>query len=305
MGSAMYGRFARVYDRLMGQMPYADWLAFLEECFVRYGKPHHLVDLGCGTGNLAIPLARAGYRVLGIDLSEDMLDVARHKAEEAGVPPERLSWSRQDMREWQAEQPADCVFSFCDCLNYLLEEDDIRRVFRRTFDALAPGGLFVFDVHAPARMPAYAEDQPYVWDEDGLAYIWTCDYDPDRILVEHHLTFFVGEDAEAEDSAAVSGKSPDASVGESTGVLADGVLADKPRAEHAGLSEGGTAGRSDAGDRYVRFREVHRQRAYMPDFLSDELRRAGFIVLDRCADFAWQLPDEESERLFFVARKPI
>jgi SAM-dependent methyltransferase len=272
MDSAMYGRFARVYDRLMEQMPYADWLAFLEACFARYGKPRSIVDLGCGTGNLAIPLAGAGYRVLGIDLSEDMLDVARRKAAKAGVPPETLAWSCQDMREWRVEKPADCVFSFCDCLNYLLEEEDIRRVFRRTFDGLAPGGLFAFDVHAPARMPAYAEDQPYVWDEDGLAYIWTCEYDPERIAVEHHLTFFVREDAD-EDSAASSG---DSSADSSGGI-----------------------------DRYVRFREVHRQRAYMPDFLSDELRRAGFIVLDRCADFAWQLPDEESERIFFVARKPI
>lgn len=266
MSQEAYRRFARVYDRLMADMPYPEWLAFLDECFARYGRPDTIVDLGCGTGNLAIPLAEAGYRVLGIDRSADMLAVARRKAAHARLPDgASLAWSRQDMRAWRAAAPADCVFSFCDCLNYLPEEEDVRRVFRQTFAGLAPGGLFAFDVHAPALLPAYAEEQPYVWDEDGLAYIWTCDYDPDRTEVEHRLTFFVAER------------------------LADGG---------DGLPAGG------ADERYVRFREVHRQRAWPPDFLSDELRRAGFIVLDRCADFGWQPPDEASERLFFVARKP-
>lgn len=263
MASGMYGRFARVYDRLMEEMPYPEWLAFLDECFARYGKPRRIVDLGCGTGKLAIPLAEAGYRVLGIDLSPDMLAVAREKAASADLPSGgSLAWSCQDMRQWRAEEPADCVFSFCDCLNYVLEEDEVRRVFERTFDGLRPGGLFVFDVHAPAQILAYAEGQPYVWDEDGLAYIWTCEYDPERIQVEHRLTFFAAEDGE---------DGPDAGTGSA---------------------------------RYVRFREVHRQRAHLPDFLSDELRRAGFIVLDRCADFSWAPPDDEAERLFFVARKP-
>jgi SAM-dependent methyltransferase len=277
MADGAYGLLARVYDRLMEEMPYRKWLRFLAECFARYGKPERIVDLGCGTGNLAIPLAQAGYRVLGIDLSEDMLAVARRKAEGVRLPAGgALAWSRQDMRSWQAEEPADCVFSFCDCLNYVLDEDGIRRVFRQTFAGLRPGGLFAFDVHAPARMPVYAEEQPYVWDEDGLACIWTCEYDPDRILVEHRLTFFVREEAGGEEGGAGAGPSP----GE------------------------GSGDRSGGDGRYARFREVHRQRAYMPDFLSDELRRAGFTVLDRCADFGWHPPDDESERLFFVARKP-
>lgn len=265
----VYGRFAHVYDRLMADMPYPAWLAFLEQCFARYGKPTSVVDLGCGTGSLSIPLAEAGYRVLGLDLSADMLAVAKRKAQGLALPPgASLQFLQGDMRNWRAEAPADCVFSFCDCLNYLLEEEDIRRVFRSVHDGLAPGGLFVFDVHAPAQILAYAEGQPYVWDEDGLAYIWTCAYDPERIQVEHRLTFFAAE----RDPAGTAGRD----------------------------SAGGDA----AGDRFIRFREVHRQRAYLPDWLSAELRRAGFVVLDRCADFHWMCPDEDAERLFFVARKP-
>lgn len=249
----MYERFAYEYDRLMADMPYDKWLAFLQECFHRYGSPRSIVDLGCGTGQLSIPLAEEGCRVTGIDLSADMLKVAADKAEEASLAG-KLKWSRQDMREWKLEEQVDLVFSFCDCLNYILEEEGIRQVFRRTYAGLEEGGLFVFDVHAPSTILAYAEEQPFVLDEEDVAYIWTCDYDSDQMVVTHDLTFFAREAA--------------------------------------------------AGDRFVRFREQHRQRAYSPDWLSEELRRAGFIVLDRAADFHWSLPDEDAERIFFVVRKP-
>ena len=250
----MYGRFAYVYDRLMNDMPYPRWIRFLRDCFERYGSPRSIVDLGCGTGKLSLPLAEYGFQVTGIDLSEDMLAVAADKASLITLPPEgAVRWLQQDMREWQLPGQVDCVFSFCDCLNYLLEEDDIRQAFRQTYAGLREGGLFVFDVHSPAQVLAYAEEQPYVLNEEDVAYIWTCDYDPDRMQVEHDITFFVADE--------------------------------------------------DGSDAYTRFREIHHQRAYHPEWLSDELRRAGFTVVDRCADFLWTLNDEESERIFFVAKK--
>src|SRR5690606_41329030 len=67
------------------------------------------------------------------------------------------------------------LFSFCDCLNYLLEEDDIRRAFRQTYNGLREGGIFMFDVHSPAQVLAYAEEQPFIYNDDDVAYIWTCD----------------------------------------------------------------------------------------------------------------------------------
>ena len=248
----MYGQFAYVYDQLMREMPYPRWLRFLRDCFQRYGQPERIVDLGCGTGTIALALAEYGMQVTGIDLSDDMLAVAAHHASDkslVAIP----QWVQQDMREWTLPEPVDCVYSFCDCLNYVLEEDGIRSTFRQTYAGLREGGLFVFDVHAPAQLLTYAQEQPFIYDEDEVAYIWTCDYDPDRLQVQHDLTFFVRDEQQA--------------------------------------------------NRYVRFQEQHRQRAYQLDWLSDELRAAGFVVVDRCADFTWSAPDDDSERIFFVAKK--
>ncbi|KIL37927.1 methyltransferase type 12 [Gordoniibacillus kamchatkensis] len=194
-----YRQFAYVYDRLMEEMPYDDWLRFAERTWAFYGiRPRTVVDLGCGTGSLSIPLAARGYDVIGIDLSEDMLAVARDKHERdrqsrlAGQAGS-LQWRLQDMREWETAEPVDAVVSFCDCLNYLTDEDDIARTFRATYAALRPGGVFAFDVHTPRQLEAYAATQPFTLDEDDIAYIWTCEYEERRLEIEHSITFFAAE----------------------------------------------------------------------------------------------------------------
>ncbi|WP_219836260.1 class I SAM-dependent methyltransferase [Paenibacillus sp. R14(2021)] len=189
-----YTQFAGVYDRLMAEMPYPQWLAFADACWERYGRPKTIVDLGCGTGSIAIPLARSGFNVFGIDLSSDMLTIGRSKWGDAAAAGS-VTWLQQDMTEWEIGEAADAVISFCDCLNYLTEEDDVLRAFAATHRGLKPGGLFLFDVHAPRTLSRYAEEQPFVLDEPDVAYIWTCELDEERVEIEHHLTIFAEAEA--------------------------------------------------------------------------------------------------------------
>ncbi|MBP1992896.1 class I SAM-dependent DNA methyltransferase [Paenibacillus eucommiae] len=195
-----YQQFAYTYDRLMEGMPYEEWLRFTKEGWSQFGfQPASVVDLGCGTGNLAIPLSLEGLAVTGIDLSEDMLAVARHKAD--GQPPGpksgSLSWVQQDIREWELAEPVDAVICYCDSMNYLLEEQDILEALRQTYQGLKPGGVFLFDVHTPRQLEAYAESQPFFLNEEDVAYIWTSEWDEDRMEIEHALTIFVKDAAAA------------------------------------------------------------------------------------------------------------
>ncbi|NRF95074.1 class I SAM-dependent methyltransferase [Paenibacillus frigoriresistens] len=189
-----YEKFAYTYDRLMNSMPYEDWLRFVKESFDRFGlKPTTIVDLGCGTGNLTIPLAMEGYQLTGIDLSEDMLAVAEQKTGEhkSRLRGGAIHWVQQDLREWDLGEQVDVALSICDSLNYLLEEEEIVDAFRQTFEGLKTGGLFLFDVHTPEQLFAYADSQPFFLNEDDVAYIWTSELDEERVQIEHELTIFV------------------------------------------------------------------------------------------------------------------
>lgn len=196
-----YGKFALVYDRLMADMPYDDWLAFAEGCFIRYGRPGTIADLGCGTGTVAIPLSAMGCKVFGIDLSEEMLAVAQAKSTSRGHPasggaaPGAVVWLQQDMREWELPEQVDAAVSFCDSVNYLTEPEDVAELFARTYSGLKPGGWFAFDVHTPRTLQDYAENQPFVYNEEHLSYIWVCGLDEDTCTIEHELTFFAREGA--------------------------------------------------------------------------------------------------------------
>lgn len=192
-----YREFAAVYDQLMADMPYAEWLQFAQEVWSKLGtKPSSIVDLGCGTGSIAIPLASAGYKVVGIDLSSDMLAIASEKWEKKlELKPSKgtLQLIEQNMSEWQTAEPVDTVISFCDCLNYLLDEDQLLATFQATYDGLKPGGSFLFDVHPISRFQQYAENQPFIYDEGGISYLWSSDYDDEEHLIEHELAIFVEE----------------------------------------------------------------------------------------------------------------
>ncbi|URN93064.1 MAG: class I SAM-dependent methyltransferase [Candidatus Pristimantibacillus lignocellulolyticus] len=188
-----YGQFATVYDRLMADMPYEEWIAFAEAVWQQHGKPQKVVDLGCGTGSIAIPLAIKGYQVVGIDLSSDMLAVAAQKLEQQSSVDGNLTLLEQNMSQWELSEKVDSVISFCDCLNYIVDEDDLLATLSATYDQLKQGGSFIFDVHPITRFEQYAADQPFVYDENGISYMWSSEYDEDDHIIEHFLSIFVQE----------------------------------------------------------------------------------------------------------------
>lgn len=193
---ASYSAFAYVYDHLMADMPYGEWLGWLDAYWTANGRPRTVVDLGCGTGTISLPLAREGMRVFGIDLSPDMIEVARRK--EASLQAEvpfagEVEWIVGDMRGWTLPKPVDAVVSLCDGLNYLPEETDLAKAFAAAHAALRGGGAFLFDMHHPNRYTDYLENEPFCHDDDEASYIWTCAGDDATLTVTHRLALFVQE----------------------------------------------------------------------------------------------------------------
>lgn len=274
MGELSYGAFAYYYDQLMDDMPYPEWLDYIEAIWQEHGlQPQTVVDLGCGTGNIAIPLALRGYEVIGIDLSADMLAVARHKQEQLSVSRPNVNWVESNMTQWQWPHTVDAVISLCDSMNYLLEENEVLQTFRQTYDGLSSGGIFIFDVHTHYTFKSYAEEQPFTWNEEDIAYIWHCYLDDHNYEIEHELTIFV-KDAPLRITEQITDGPRNAG--------------EEPQANQ---------------DCFRRIDELHRQRAYSLKWLNDSLYETGFHDVACLADFMMKPADETTKRAFFIARK--
>lgn len=192
-----YQGFAYIYDQLMEDAPYQQWLQYIE----RLAKQHNhtidrLLDLGCGTGSLAIPLAAQGKRVIGLDLSQDMLAVAEQKARQEGLA---IQWLMQDMSKLELAGAVDTIICFCDSLNYLSSEQQVRETFQRVYHYLEVGGFFLFDVHSLYKLEAIFGNHTFAINDEQLSYIWQCYYDPSLEQVEHELSFFVPLENQSED----------------------------------------------------------------------------------------------------------
>ena len=182
-----YTVLARCYDRLTADVNYEKWADYVERHFRRLKRPvQSVVELACGTGSLTRLLAGRGYSVTAVDLSPDMLTVAEQKCRGLDVTLLCQDMSRLDLPPGQTDAVVCCL----DSVNYVTRPAALRRTFQRVYRALAPGGLFLFDVKTPAALEG-AGGQTYLDEDDGLYCVWRADWYPRRRVCAYGLDLFV------------------------------------------------------------------------------------------------------------------
>lgn len=188
-----YEQLAYVYDHLMADAPYDSWLQYLYREKERFQAPgSRVLDLGCGTGELSIRLIKQGYDVTGVDMSEDMLSVAAEKAGEEGIV---FPLFQQDMSQLEGLPTYDIVTIFCDSLNYLSTEEEVKQTFCQVNRHLKQDGLLLFDVHSIYQMECVFSNQTFTWNAEEIAYIWDSYPGKEPHSIEHDLTFFILDDS--------------------------------------------------------------------------------------------------------------
>lgn len=226
--SDSYVGFAEVYDELMDDVPYGEWADFLCAVLREYGvgsepaggmegaerqggkttegpeaerelaenlarERNTVLDLGCGTGTLTELLAGAGFDMIGVDNSEEMLEIALRKREKSGSD---ILYLCQDMREFELYGTVGAVCSVCDSLNYILEDEEMATVFSLVDNYLYPGGIFVFDFNTVYKYEQVIGEATIAENREDCSFIWENYYDRESRINEYDLTIFVREPIE-------------------------------------------------------------------------------------------------------------
>lgn len=187
-----YTGFAEVYDLFMDQVPYEKWSGRIIQILSAYGIRDGLVlDLGCGTGSMTELLAGAGYDMIGVDASEEMLELAYEKWAESGHD---ILYLLQDMREFELYGTVRAIVSVCDSLNYITEEEELLHVFRLVRNYLDPDGVFFFDMNTIYKYSEMLGETTIAENREEGSFIWENYYDPEEQLNQYDLTLYIRDE---------------------------------------------------------------------------------------------------------------
>ena len=184
-----YTSFAAVYDTFMDTVPYEEWADYLWRLLQEYGSADGLVlELGCGTGSMTELLASKGYDMIGVDNSEDMLELAMEKRIESGHD---ILYLLQNMQEFELYGTVRAVVSVCDSVNYVTDEEELTEVFRLVNNYLDPQGVFIFDFNTEYKYQEILGEQVIAEEREECSFIWDNYYDEEQKINEYELTLFV------------------------------------------------------------------------------------------------------------------
>lgn len=143
----VFAGYSRYYDLLYRDKNYDAESAYVAGLIRRHApRAQTIMEIGCGTGAHAAELARLGFEITGVDLSEGMLEAAetRKAALEAGLAS-RMSFSHGDARSARLGRKFDAVISLFHVMSYQSTNHDLAAAFATAREHLEPGGVFVFD----------------------------------------------------------------------------------------------------------------------------------------------------------------
>ena len=273
-----YTGFAEVYDMFMDNVPYDKWAKYLQKLLKENGAKEGIVcELGCGTGKMTRRLRDMGYDMIGIDISQDMLQIAMeqetilkkagtqnadiNKVESKHTKSDKkknyeILYLNQDMREFELYGTVAAVVSVCDSMNYITEKEDLLQTFKLVRNYLDPGGVFIFDMNTPYYYKKKLGEQTICENRDEGSFIWENYYDPDTKINEFDMTIYIRRNTN-----------------------------------------------DAAHELYERFEETHFQRAYSISEVKALLKKAGLKDIKVYKAFTKDIPDSVTERVYFVSCK--
>ena len=180
----IYNILAQYYDGLVkDEKATRDWVTFIQ----KHLSGNEIMELACGSGEITLALAQQGYQIDASDFSFAMIEEAMKKANS-----EKVNFYVMDMNEMQSQKQYDGILCLCDSINYLLQETQLKTLFKNIYETLKPQGVFIFDMHTPDRLKEFEEEFYEEGVVEGHEYTWSIITEEDCL---YHNFIFYDEEA--------------------------------------------------------------------------------------------------------------
>ncbi len=182
MNNKPYGALSSFYDKLMSDYPYEKITDKLKSYLSGKG-----FDLGAGSGRITVELKKAGLDVIGVDDSEEMLEMANLRARQEKVAVKFVKGSAVDFEL----TPCDFVISTCDVFNYLPSFGALEKTLKNIYSSLRKKGKLVFDLRRGDILKAM-KDEVYFEDLDDITYLWSNSQRGNKLVMD--IAFFTKQE---------------------------------------------------------------------------------------------------------------
>ncbi|MBC7087674.1 MAG: class I SAM-dependent methyltransferase [Tissierellales bacterium] len=183
-----YEKFAFIYDELIDDIDYEKWGNFINKIILDHGKKvKSILEIACGTGKLTLQLSKICQEIDAFDISADMLSIAYNKFQDNDY----VNFYNLDMVDFDFNKEYDLIICGCDSINYILDTDDLDKVFSNVRKHLKDDGLFIFDINSYEKIANMIGNNIFYEDRGDIFYLWDSSFDKNNDICDYFLTFFI------------------------------------------------------------------------------------------------------------------
>lgn len=179
-----YSALGKWFEYLNDNWGYSEWLQHILDILHELNAGRDGVDIGCGNGYFTRSLKKAGYDVVGVDLSPQMLNRAKEVSLQEGVSVE---FFLADIAKLKLNRKVDFAIAVNDCINYV-PKNKLKCAFNHVKLALKKGGVFIFDISSEYKLKNILANNLFAEDREKVTYLWFNTLKDDR--VEMDITLF-------------------------------------------------------------------------------------------------------------------
>lgn len=181
----MYKDFAYIYDKLSFDLDYEKYAENIKSLVKKNKiKKEKMLELACGTGMLTNHFFDFFEKIDALDLSKSMLEVFSKKFQKDNV-----SLYNYNMVDFQSENSYDLIVILLDSINYILDENELRKLIENSYKNLKKGGFLIFDINSEYKMKEVFGSKSYIYEYEDIFYTWDNIKTDD--IIDMELNFFV------------------------------------------------------------------------------------------------------------------